>query len=562
MLACYNVVVIRKHFILMGVLNMKIIPGLTIKEMAEQKQSEYTDKIVAAKLDNTLTDLQNEVNDARNIEFVTLDSTYGWQVYRRSVLFLLFTAVNELYPEAEVAAKFTVNKGLFCELNQAGTELDAAKVKKIADRMHKIVAENRPIVKKVYSRDEAVQLFKTVKQIEKANLIDGLKRPLASIYHCGTYFDYLYGAMMGETGDLGLFALDYENPGMLLRTPDIDTLGKVRQKLEQPKLNHILSEAKNWAEILHCQYIPDLNRANRNGHIGDIIRISEALQEKNIAQIADHVASFQDKLRMVLIAGPSSSGKTSFAQRLRVQMMVNGLNPISISLDDYFCNRKDTPLTPKGEYDYESLGALDTKLFNQNMLDLMAGREVILPKYNFITGLREWQETPLTIASNQPIIVEGIHGLNEKLSEKIPRESKYKIYISALMQLNVDAHNRIPTTYARLVRRLVRDSQFRGAHAIKTLKQWADVRAGEEKNIFPYQEDADVMFNSALIYELGVLKKYAEPLLKAVSMAVPEHVLASQILGILQYVDAIDDEDDIPNNSILREFIGKSVFFK
>ena len=534
----------------------------TLLELAKNAQKNFASEIVAATVNNEIRDLQTPIEKSASIDFIELNSTDGWKIYQRSVLFLLYAAVNKLYPDAEVIAKFTANKGLFAEVNLLKKPLDKDTVSQIETQMREIIALNLPITKEILPRENAVKLFKDSKQIEKANLIAALQQNEVSIYHLGDFYDYLYGAMLGSTQPLAKFALDFEPPGLLLRTPDMGTKGKVRARIPQPKLSHILAESKEWAAALKCNYVPDLNRINRQGYIGDVIRISEALQEKRIASIADFIAASKH-LRLILIAGPSSSGKTSFAQRLKVQLRVNRLNPVSISLDDYFCNRVDTPKNERGEYDYENLHALDTKLFNENMLDLLAGKEVILPRYNFITGMREWQtETPLAVSQNQPIIVEGIHGLNEELSRAVPRKNKYKIYVSALTQLNIDAHNRIPTTDARLIRRLVRDYQFRGAYALKTLKQWSDVRAGEEKNIFPYQEEADVMFNSALIYELGVLKKYAEPLLEKISPAIPEHAAAKRLLDILRYFDSIEVEDEVPNNSILREFIGKSVFFK
>lgn len=488
-----------------------------------------------------------------------------WRIYSRSVIFVLITAVQELYYGAEVVVQFSANKGLFCELNHLPVPLDEGVVRAIEGKMRQIVAEDRPLVKKSMSREEAVQLFKSSMQIEKANLISALDREKVSVYSCGNYIDYLYGKLRPSTGELGHFELDYEPPGLLLRMPSQYTYAELEipRRVPQPKFSQTLAESKEWAKILQCRYVTDLNRANRQGRIGEVIRVSEALQEKTIARIADHIAGHRGRLRLILIAGPSSSGKTSFAHRLRVQLLVNGLQPVSISMDDYFRNREDTPRNAVGEYDYECLGALDTELFNEHMLALLKGETVDMPHYNFLTGISErGKGRHLMVSHDQPIIVEGIHGLNEKLSEQVPRECKYKIYISALTPLNIDAHNRIPTTSARLLRRLVRDSQFRGARALKTLHQWAAVREGEEKYIFPFQEEADFMFNSALIYELGILKRYAEPLLETVPPEVPEYELARSLLDFCQYFDAITDEDEVPNNSILREFIGKSVFFK
>ena len=537
--------------------------GTTALELLQRVCPELAGIAVAANMNNEIHDLQNPVDGCGRLTFVRQETQEGWEVYRRSVTFLLITAVHEMRPEAEVKVDFSANGGLFIEVLGWPGGFTEASVQAIEQRMRAIVAEQRPIVKRFLPRAAAVQLFKQSKAIEKANLIAALGRETASVYACGDYTDYLYGAMLGSAGALGKFALDFFAPGLLLRTPSVASGGEVPPAKPQPKLSRVLQQAKRWADILHCDYVPDLNRANRSGKIGDIIRVSEALQEKSIAQIADHIAEKADDLRLILIAGPSSSGKTSFAQRLRIQLRVNGLEPVAISLDDYFRNRVDTPRTPEGAYDYEALEALDVPLFNEQMVKLLRGEEVELPYYNFLTGEREWgHSAPFSIAPNQPIIIEGIHGLNEKLSAAIPRKNKYKIYISALTQLNVDAHNRIPTTSARLVRRLVRDYQFRGSSALKTLRQWPDVRKGEEAHIFPFQEEADVMFNSALIYELGVLRKYAKPLLEAVPAEAPEHVMARKLLDFCAYFDDITAEDEIPNNSLLREFIGKSVFFK
>ena len=540
-----------------------VLPQVLPRDLAADYQQEYASRIVAVKLDNTLHDLQTPVGKSRSIEFVELESEEGWIIYRRSVEFLLVMAVHKLYPEAEVAAMFRANNGLYCEISVPGKKLTEVMVQAIEAEMRRLVEEDRPIVKEVLEREAAVKLFKETKQVEKANLIASLKLPKVSIYRCGDYYDYLYGAMIGSTGHLGKFALDIFESGVLLRTPDLKSKGEVPPSVPQPKLSEVLTEAKNWANILRCRYVTDLNRAIRSGRISEVIRVSEALQEKHIAEIADYIAKHRQKLRLILIAGPSSSGKTSFAQRLRVQLQVMGLRPFSISLDNYFVNREDTPKTPAGAYDYECLEALDVDLFNKDMFALLKGESVVLPRYNFKTGEREWEgQTPLTLEKSQPIIVEGIHGLNEKLTAAIPREYKFKIYVSALTQLNIDSHNRIPTTDARLIRRLVRDYQFRGASALKTLKQWPDVRQGEEKYIFSYQEEADVMFNSAMIYELSALRRYAVPMLEAVTPDVPEYTKARRLLDFCQYFLDLPDEEDVPNNSILREFIGKSVFFK
>ena len=534
---------------------------MTLLELAQEVQKKGEPLIVAVRVDNVLRDLQTSVGDFHTIELVDTKSEFGRRIYRRSVVFLLIMAVRELYPEAEVVVQFTAHKGLYCAI-QSPFDVTESVVRALEQRMREIVAENRPIVKKRLQREEVVQLFKKSEQIEKANLVMSLETEKASLYYCGEFYDYLFGPMVSATGVLDKFALDAMPGGVLLRTPEPSAPESVPAFKEQPKFGSILMEAERWASVLHCDYVSDLNRYIRRGEVADIIHVSEALHEKKIAEIADHIASNIKELRLILIAGPSSSGKTSFAQRLRIQLRVNGIEPVSISLDDYFRNWEDTPRTKEGAYDFENIGALDVELFNDHLVRLLNGEEVILPHYNFLTGKRETGLEHLSIAPTSPLIVEGIHGLNEALTASVPRGKKYKIYISALTQLNIDAHNRIPTTDARLLRRMVRDYQFRGAYALKTLRQWPDVRAGEEKNIFPFQEEADAMFNSALIYELAVLKRYAVPLLEMVPRDVPEYTKANRLLDFCRCFSDITEEYDIPNNSLLREFIGKSIFFK
>ena len=534
---------------------------MTLLELAQEVQKKGEPLIVAARVDNVLRDLQTSVGDFHTIELVDTKSEFGRRIYRRSVVFLLIMAVRELYPEVDVVVQFTAHKGLYCAI-QSPFDVKESVVRALEQRMREIVAENRPIVKKRLQREEVVQLFKKSEQIEKANLVMSLETEKASLYYCGEFYDYLFGPMVSATGVLDKFALDAMPGGVLLRTPEPSAPESVPAFKAQPKFGSILMEAERWASVLHCDYVSDLNRYIRRGEVADIIHVSEALHEKKIAEIADHIASNIKELRLILIAGPSSSGKTSFAQRLRIQLRVNGIEPVSISLDDYFRNWEDTPRTKEGAYDFENIGALDVELFNDHLVRLLNGEEVILPHYNFLTGKRETGSEHLSIAPTSPLIVEGIHGLNEALTASVPRGKKYKIYISALTQLNIDAHNRIPTTDARLLRRMVRDYQFRGAYALKTLRQWPDVRAGAEKNIFPFQEEADAMFNSALIYELAVLKRYAVPLLEMVPRDVPEYTKANRLLDFCRCFSDITEEYDIPNNSLLREFIGKSIFFK
>jgi uridine kinase len=366
------------------------------------------------------------------------------------------------------------------------------------------------------------------------------------------------GGILGETG---LSLLKFYLPGIILQHPNKSNPTTVAKYHEQPKLSSIFRESDRWAHILGVPDVGALNDHITSGKSGEVIRIAEALHEKKIAQIADTISKDSENLRIILIAGPSSSGKTTFAQRLIVQLMVNGLRPISISLDDYFLDRDKTPLGDDGKPDFEALDAIEVRLFNQHLTRLIQGKEVILPRYNFHTGKREYSKTPTEIEKDQPIIIEGIHGLNERLTASIPKENKFKIYVSALTQLSIDNHNRISTTDTRLLRRIVRDSWSRSADAKKTISMWPAVLKGAEKNIFPYQEEADVMFNSALVYEMAVLKKYAEPLLKQIKEQDTEYIKAKHLLKFLEYFEPIKDEKDIPLTSIIREFVGNSCFY-
>ena len=528
-----------------------------------QEQPKENDMIVAAIINGEIKGLGDTIEDGQTPAWVYLTSPIGERVYRRSVLFLAIVAMRDVYGAAdtELIVRASLNGGLYCDLMLPGGVTDGT-VTAIEVQMRAIVAENRAISQRVVSKEEAVRLFKETRQIPKANLLNTLPEEEVVLHTCGEQYDDLYGVMLDRTGELSCFDLKRVNGGVLLRLPSGGKGLSLRPPIAQPKFTQTLKESKKWAKIMHCEYMPDLNRIIQLGKTGDLIRVSEALHEKKIAEIADRIAEGIKKARLIMIAGPSSSGKTSFAQRLKVQLRVNGLTPVSISLDDYFVNRNETPLTPEGAYDYESLRALNVELFNEHLVALMQGKEVALPRYDFVTGEREDGARPhFSIPPEQPIIVEGIHGLNEELTHAVPRDEKFKIYVSALTQLNIDMHNRIPTTDARFVRRLVRDYQFRASSAIKTLRQWPDVRKGEEKNIFPFQEDADAVFNSALIYELAVLKKYAVPLLSAVAPHEVGYADAQNILQFLTQFGSIDDESDIPNNSILREFIGKSCFF-
>lgn len=532
--------------------------GTSLLLIGKERQQYYESSIVAAKVNNDIKNLSYKLSKDCYVDFLDLTTTEGIKIYQRSLTFVLHMAVVSLYPAGKLTVEHSLSKGLYCEihLERALTEND---VNLLQRRMADIIAGDYPIVKKGVPIQSAIELFQCSGQREKVRLLKQLSRKRVSLYYCQEIYDYFYGEMVPSTGYLADFALHYYKPGLVLLFPEKENPHTIPAFISQPKLFSIFRETEEWGKILECGYVGTLNECIRNGKAADLIRISEALHEKKTAQIADFIAQHKEEVRIILIAGPSSSGKTTFAQRLTVQLRVNGVKPVSISLDDYFIDRDRTPRDENGEYDFESIDALDLELFNQDLVKLLDSQTVELPTYNFLTGTREYKGNIIKISRQQPLIIEGIHGLNERLTQAIPKSNKIKIYISALTQLSLDDHNRIPTTDGRLLRRIVRDSQFRGHDAIQTLRMWSSVRRGEEKNIFPFQEEADVMFNSALIYELAILKKYAQPLLAKVRIYQPEYSEAKRLLDFLESFDCVDDFA-VPANSILREFIGNTCF--
>jgi uridine kinase len=533
------------------------VTGTTLLQISQEMQYLYTTPIIAAKVNNEIRDLQFSVTNDCNVDFLDLYTESGIKVYQRSITFVMIAAVRELFPRGEVTVEHSLSKGLYCELH-IGQPVTAEHLAQLERRMRKIVEEDRPITMKSLPIGEVVELFKASGQAEKVKHLQQLKRERVRIYYCGEVYDYFYGTMTPSTGNLKVFELRQHASGFILRIPEKEAPDRLPEFVAQPKLSEIFLEAERWGDILQCGYVASLNEYVETNTINDIIRVAEALHEKKIAQIADFVSKHKE-VRVILVAGPSSSGKTTFAQRLTVQLKVNGLRPVALSLDDYFVDRDRTPKDEEGKYDFEAIEAIDLKLFNEHLCRILNGEAVSVPSYNFQTGQREYRGHIIEITKSQPLIIEGIHGLNERLTTSVPREHKVKIYISALTQLSIDNHNRIPTTDTRLIRRIVRDNQFRSHDALKTLNMWHSVRRGEERNIFPFQEEADIMFNSALIYELGVLKKYAEPLLEQITPDQVAYSEAKRLLKFLTYFRCIEDSG-IPNNSILREFIGGSCF--
>lgn len=531
--------------------------GIRLEVIANKFQSNESPLIVAAKVNNSLKELSYRVDHDAVIEFVDMVSLDGVRIYQRSLTFVMLRAAMELFEDIVITVEHSLNKGLYFEYKYK-EELTQDDIDALKERMSKIIDSDEAIVKNQISKEEAKETFEKFHMNPKVQLLKYREFDYINIYSLGWMRNYFYGYMVPSTKYLKVFDVKLFDTGIILLHPNKFSVNSLPEYVEQPKLAKIYKESEIWGDIMDTSYVWNLNdRVVDNSH-PELIRISEALHEKKVAQIADMI--HESNKRLVLIAGPSSSGKTTFANRLLIQLRVNGLKPITISTDDYFVNRDRTPLDENGDYDFESIDAVDVELFNQNLSDLLSGKEVQMPTFNFKIGQREYLGKTLQITDDQPIIIEGIHGLNEVLTSKIDKKDKFKIYISALTQLNIDDHNRIPTTDTRLIRRIVRDSKYRGHSAERTIGLWPSVRRGEERNIFPYQESADVMFNSALVYELAILKKHAEPLLLDIDESSFAYSEAKRLLKFLSYFVSIDDDQLVPYTSILKEFIGGSCF--
>ncbi len=549
----------RIHIMIDGKENIQIQKGMTLLELSNTYKHQYGTPIVAAKVNNDLKELSYVLNEEASIEFIDLTKTDGIRIYQRSLVFVFIRASMEILPDCKVSIEHSLSRGLYCEI-QYKRPIYESDVLKIEGRMKEIVERDEPITKHNATIEEAKAIFSEWHLDPKIKLLDYKIIPDINVYTCGWLKNYFYGYMVPSTGCLKLFKLKYYMPGIILIHPEKSDPNHLPEYHEQRKMAAIFKESANWVKIMNVEYVASLNHLIEHQKHGEIIRVAEALHEKKIAHIADLIT--QKKKRIVLIAGPSSSGKTTFAQKLIVQLKVNGLNPVSLSTDDYFVNRELTPKDEKGEFNFEALEAVDVDLFNEHLAKLILGESVEIPTFNFQEGIREYKGNHLKVKDDQPIIIEGIHGLNERLTEDIPHDKKFKIYISALTQLNIDDHNRINTTDTRLIRRIIRDNKYRGRSALATLKLWESVRRGEEKYIFPYQEDADIMFNSSLIYELAVLKKHIEPLLLEIGMEEKEYAEAKRLLKFLSYFLSIEDDGLIPQNSLIREFIGGSWFYE
>ena len=544
--------------ITIGGVSKEYAVGTTFEQIAQEYQEQYNNTIALITENGKIRELHKKVIKDAEVNFITLSDPIGHKTYERSAIMLFVKAVHDVMgKDVSVKVDFAIGKGLYCAI-LSDQKVNDETVKQINNRMNEMVAADIPIVKKPYQITEAIGLFGKQGMEDKVNLFRYRRSSFVNVYELDGYYDYFYGYMLPSTGYIKYFQVFPYESGILLLLPDKACPTQLELFEPREKLFATLESANRWGEDLGIGTVGDLNNRICEGRLSDVILVQEALQERRIAEIANQIVA-RGGIKFVMIAGPSSSGKTSFSHRLSIQLQTHGLKPHPIAVDDYFVEREKTPKDANGDYNFECLEAIDLEQFNKDMSRLLEGETVELPKFNFKTGHREYNGNFKRLGPDDILVIEGIHGLNDKMSYALPSESKFKIYISALTSLNVDGHNRIPTTDGRLIRRMVRDARTRGASATRTLQMWPSVRRGEEENIFPYQESADVMFNSALIYELALLKPYVEPLLYSVKLSDPEYYEAQRLLKFLGYFLSIPG-DSIPNNSLVREFSGGSCF--
>mgnify|MGYP001810208298 CR=1 FL=1 len=536
---------------------MPIEAGTCLETLAAVRRAADGVPIVAAIVNNEIRELTWQVREPCAVRFVDLHTEDGIRIYQRSLKFLLMKALHDCHPDRDVAIRHSVSKGIFFDV--VGEPLTDEMVRGVERRMHELVARDIPFQKVVVSIEEARRIFRESGRDDRLGAIQNREKDYVTLYLFEDIDDYFYGYMVPSSGYLKLFELEPAEGGIVLVIPKKEDPTRLPEGKVPGKLFNVFAEYTSWLRILGVGDVGHLNERVTGGQINDFIRIAEALHEKKIATIADRILQDAARVRIVLIAGPSSSGKTTFAQRLSVQLRVNGITPVNVSVDDYFVNQDRSPRDADGKPDFEALECVDLALFNQDLQTLIDGGEIALPTFNFAKGVREYHGRRLRLEPGQILVVEGIHGLNPRLTDRIAPQNKFHIYISAITSMQIDRHNRIPTTDLRLIRRMVRDYRTRGASAEKTIDMWPSVRRGEERNIFPFQEESDAMFNSSLIFELGVLKAHALPLLQAIRPEQSEYAEARRLIEFLSYFEPIAS-DEVPRTSILREFIGGSSF--
>lgn len=532
----------------------------TYLEIAKEYQSHYSEAIILVTVNHKLTELKSEIKQDAKVEFLTTETREGMQTYHRSVIFLMLKAFFDITGKECIECikiYFSLSKGVYCEV-RGNLNITPALLEQVKQKMHELVNADIPIIKQTLDTKEAAERFHQYKMYDKEALFHFRRNSRVNIYSMDGFEDYFYGYMAPSTGMLCYFDLFPYDKGFVLQLPVREKPKEVPAFVPQNRIYEVMKESYGWSRQLEAESVGELNQIIAKGKMNDLILVQEALMEKKLAELAERITSQSEK-KFVMIAGPSSSGKTTFAHRLSIQLKAIGMKPHIISVDDYFNNRELSPKDEKGNYDFEAIECIDIELFNHDMNALLHGETVSMPTYNFIAGKREYKGRILSMGENDILIIEGIHCLNDRLTLTLPMEHKFKIYISALTQLNIDEHNRIPSTDGRLLRRIARDARTRGTSAKETIARWYSVRRGEERNIFPYQESADAMFNSALVYELAVIKQYVEPLLFHIQEGEAEYQEAKRLLKFLDYFLGVSSED-IPKNSILREFIGGSCF--
>ena len=533
--------------------------GSSLEELIEVFGVKMPHLIANAKVNNKTESLAYRIYRPKRIEYVDISNSSAMRTYVRSLCFILAKAVDDLFPDAQIFIEHSVSNGYYFQID-AGQIIGKEQLDNIRNHMHEIVDADIPFESIEDETTDVVKLFREHRMEDKALLLETSDFLYAYYFKLGNYIDYYYGCIVPSTGYIKLFDIHQYNGGFLLQVPSRTEPEKLAPVVKQEKLLNVYREHLKFLKISNLNNVGDLNKAKINGRISDVIQISEAYQAKQISEIAAQIRQKYDEgVRLILISGPSSSGKTTFRKRLEIELFVEMLKPIGLSLDDYFVERDKTPVDEFGEKDYESLYALDLELFEENLLALMNGNEVELPSYNFVSGKREFKGNRLKMDDNCILIVEGIHALNPELTERIPAINKFMIYVSALTSISLDNHNWIPAADNRLLRRIVRDYRYRGYSAIETISRWESVRRGEEKWIFPYQENAHVMFNSAMIYELAAIRRHAEPILQQVPKTDPEYAEAYRLLKFLSYFNYITDRE-LPPTSLLREFLGGSSF--
>ncbi|MDB4335119.1 nucleoside kinase [bacterium] len=533
--------------------------GIKISEVAKDQNIQLQSPILGALVNNKVEDLSYEAYHPKTVQFIDISHPHGMRMYIRSLSFLLNIAIEELFPGMQLRVEHSVSKGLFCEFYNSPRDISIQDIFELGQKMREIVSEDIPFARISDETEEVIKLFQNKGYNDKVGLLKNRGKFYSSYYKVKNHIDTYYGYLVPSTGYLKVFDLNKYFDGALLQIPQATKPNELAELVLQNKLYDVFKEYSDWSKVLGLTNVNHLNEAHSNGKAETLIKVSEAFHEKKVAQVADLIQARKQNTKIILISGPSSSGKTTFSKRLSIQLMVAGIKPITLSLDNYFVNRDKTPLDENGEFDFETIDALDVEQFNIDLSRLFAGEEVEVPKFSFETGERYYDGEILKLEPNQTLVVEGIHGLNPKLTHLIDDSLKFKVYVSALTSINIDNHSRIPTTDNRLIRRIVRDYRYRNYSAMDTISRWPSVRRGEEKHIFPYQEEADIMFNSALHYELAVLKPYVEPILLGVKNNCPEYSEAKRLLTFFSFFNAITEEG-IPPTSIVREFLGGSSF--